>query len=102
EDARRPLQRRRRGMEIRRARLYEAERERGAREAAANRSAQIGTGERSEKSRTYNFPQDRVTDHRVGLTVHDLNRVLAGDLGHFSDALAADERRRQLAAAAGG
>lgn len=89
-------------MKILRARLYEAERERKAREEAAARSAQIGTGERSEKIRTYNYPQDRVTDHRIGLTVHDLNRVLGGDLSEFSDALAADERRRKLAAAAGG
>jgi peptide chain release factor 1 len=89
-------------MKILRARLYEQERERAAREAAAARSAQIGSGERSEKIRTYNYPQDRVTDHRIGLTVHDLNRVLAGDLGEFSDALAAEERRQKLAAAAAG
>ena len=89
-------------MKILRARLYEAERERAAQEAAATRSAQIGTDERSEKIRTYNYPQDRVTDHRIGLTVHDLNRVLGGDLGDFSDALAAEERRLKLAAAAAG
>jgi peptide chain release factor 1 len=102
QDERSQLQNKERAMKILRARLYEAERERAAREAAAARSAQIGSGERSEKIRTYNFPQDRVTDHRVGLTVHGLDRVLAGDLGDFSDALAADERRRKLAAAAGG
>jgi len=102
QDERSQLQNKERAMKILRARLYEQERERLAREEAAARSAQIGTGERSEKIRTYNYPQDRVTDHRIGLTVHDLNRVLAGDLGEFSDALAADERRRKLAAAAGG
>ena len=102
QDERSQLQNKERAMKILRARLYEQERERQAREEAAARSAQIGTGERSEKIRTYNFPQDRVTDHRIGLTVHDLNRVLGGDLGEFSDALAADERRRKLAAAAGG
>ncbi len=102
QDERSQLQNKERAMKILRARLYEAERERAAREAAATRSAQIGTGERSEKIRTYNYPQDRVTDHRIGLTVHDLNRVLGGDLGEFSDALAAEERRRQLAAAAAG
>ncbi len=102
QDERSQLQNKERAMKILRARLYEAERERAAREAAATRSAQIGTGERSEKIRTYNYPQDRVTDHRIGLTVHDLNRVLGGDLGDFSDALAAEERRRQLAAAAAG
>jgi peptide chain release factor 1 len=102
QDERSQLQNKERAMKILRARLYEQERERAAREEAAARLAQIGSGERSEKIRTYNFPQDRVTDHRIGLTVHDLNRVLGGDLSEFSDALAADERRRKLAAAAGG
>jgi peptide chain release factor 1 len=102
QDERSQLQNKERAMKILRARLYEAERERAARETAAARSAQIGTAERSEKIRTYNYPQDRVTDHRIGLTVHDLNRVLAGDLGEFSDALAAEERRLKLAAAAAG
>jgi peptide chain release factor 1 len=102
QDERSQLQNKERAMKILRARLYEQERERAAREAAAARSAQIGSGERSEKIRTYNYPQDRVTDHRIGLTVHDLNRVLAGDLGEFSDALAAEERRQKLAAAAAG
>jgi peptide chain release factor 1 len=102
QDERSQLQNKERAMKILRARLYEAERERKAREEAAARSAQIGSGERSEKIRTYNYAQDRVTDHRIGLTVHDLNRVLGGDLSEFSDALAADERRRKLAAAAGG
>jgi peptide chain release factor 1 len=102
QDERSQLQNKERAMKILRARLYEQERERAAREEAAARLAQIGSGERSEKIRTYNYPQDRVTDHRIGLTVHDLNRVLGGDLSEFSDALAADERRRKLAAAAGG
>ncbi|HEY3763614.1 MAG TPA: peptide chain release factor 1 [Gaiellales bacterium] len=102
QDERSQLQNKERAMKILRARLYEQERERAAREEAAARLAQIGSGERSEKIRTYNYPQDRVTDHRVGLTVHDLNRVLGGDLSEFSDALAAEERRRKLAAAAGG
>jgi peptide chain release factor 1 len=102
QDERSQLQNKERAMKILRARLYEQERERLAREEAATRQAQIGSGERSEKIRTYNYPQDRVTDHRIGLTVHDLNRVLGGDLSEFSDALAAEERRRKLAAAAGG
>jgi peptide chain release factor 1 len=89
-------------MKILRARIYEAERERAAAEAAKQRSSQIGAGERSEKIRTYNFPQNRVTDHRVGLTVHNLEAVLAGDLDQFSEALAAEEKRQKLAAAAGG
>jgi len=89
-----------RAMKILRARLYEAERERAQREASEARLAQIGTGERSEKIRTYNYPQNRVTDHRIGFTVHRLDTVLAGDLREFTDALQAEDRRRKLAAAA--
>ena len=63
-------------------------------ELAAERKAQVGTGERSEKVRTYNFPQDRVTDHRIELTAHNLDGVLGGELDEFTDALSADERRR--------
>jgi peptide chain release factor 2 len=102
QDERSQLQNKDRAMKILRARLYEAERERAAAEAAKARSSQIGGGERSEKIRTYNFPQNRVTDHRVGLTVHNLDAVLAGDLDQFSEALAAEEKRQKLAAAAGG
>ena len=58
----------------------------------------MGTGERSEKIRTYNFPQNRVTDHRIELSVHNLPEVLAGDLDRFIEALLAEERRAQLAA----
>jgi peptide chain release factor 1 len=101
QDERSQLQNKERAMKILRARLYEAERERAHEEASAARLAQIGTGERSEKIRTYNFPQNRVTDHRIGLTSHNLDGVLAGDLGSFTDALAAEDRRRKLAAASG-
>jgi peptide chain release factor 1 len=100
QDERSQLQNKDRAMKILRARLYEAERERAAQETSAARVAQIGTGERSEKIRTYNFPQNRVTDHRIGLTVHNLDAVLAGELAPFTDALAAEERRLKLAAAA--
>ena len=100
QDERSQLQNKERAMKILRARLYEAERQRAMAEASAARLAQIGTGERSEKIRTYNFPQNRVTDHRIGLTVHNLEAILAGDLSEFTDALAAEDRRRQLAAAA--
>jgi peptide chain release factor 1 len=100
QDERSQLQNRERAMKILRARLYEAERERAQREASEARLAQIGTGERSEKIRTYNYPQNRVTDHRIGLTVHRLDTVLAGDLREFTDALQAEDRRRNLAAAA--
>jgi len=95
QDERSQLQNRDKAMRVLRARLYEAERERVQAEQAAVRRAQVGTGERAEKIRTYNFPQDRVTDHRVGLNAR-LEDVLAGDLGEFTEALTADERRRAL------
>jgi peptide chain release factor 1 len=101
QDERSQLQNKERAMKILRARLYEAERQRAAQEAAAARSAQIGTGERSEKIRTYNFPQRRVSDHRVNVTAYNLEEVLAGELEPFTAALAADEKRRRLAEQAG-
>jgi peptide chain release factor 1 len=95
QDERSQLQNREKAMRVLRARLYEAERERQAAEQAAARSAQVGTGARAEKIRTYNFPQSRVTDHRVKVNV-PLEQVLAGSLDDFTDALTADERRRAL------
>jgi peptide chain release factor 1 len=95
QDERSQLQNRDKAMRVLRARLYEAERERQQAEQAAARSAQVGRGERAEKIRTYNFPQDRVTDHRVGINGR-LEDVLAGDLDEFTEALTADERRRAL------
>jgi len=95
QDERSQLQNRDKAMRVLRARLYEAERERRQAEQAAVRRAQVGTGERAEKIRTYNYPQDRVTDHRVGLNAR-LEDVLAGDLETFTEALTADERRRAL------
>jgi peptide chain release factor 1 len=101
QDERSQLQNKERAMKILRARLYEAERERAQQQASQQRLAQIGSGERSEKIRTYNFPQNRVTDHRIGLTVHNLDGVLAGSLQDFTEALAAEDRRRKLADASG-
>jgi peptide chain release factor 1 len=95
QDERSQLQNRDKAMRVLRARLFEAERERRQAEQAAARSAQVGRGERAEKIRTYNFPQDRVTDHRVGINAR-LEDVLAGDLGEFTEALTADDRRRAL------
>jgi peptide chain release factor 1 len=95
QDERSQLQNREKAMRVLRARIYEAERERQAAEQAAARSAQVGTGARAEKIRTYNFPQSRVTDHRVKLNV-PLEHVMAGSLDDFTDALTADERRRAL------
>ena len=86
-------------MRVLRARLYEQELAAQQAELAADRRAQVGTGERSEKIRTYNFQQDRVTDHRVKLTKGDVQRVLAGELDDFSAALEAEEKRLKLEAA---
>ena len=99
QDERSQLQNRERAMKILRARIYEAERERLDAERAATRTSQIGTGARSEKIRTYNFPQSRVTDHRIKFTSHDMDAVLLGALEPFSSALQADWNRQQLEAA---
>jgi peptide chain release factor 1 len=96
QDERSQLQNRERAMRVLRARLYEAERERQQAEIAAQRKAQVGTGERAEKIRTYNFAENRLTDHRVKLTVHRLDQILDGDLTEFTEALQAEERRRAL------
>jgi peptide chain release factor 1 len=99
QDEKSQLQNKQKAMRVLRARLYEAERERQQAELAAARRLQIGTGERAEKIRTYNFPENRVTDHRIKLTAHRLDQVLDGDLGEFTDALQSEERRLALAAA---
>jgi peptide chain release factor 1 len=85
-------------MRVLRARLLEREIAQQRAELSAERRAQVGTGERSEKIRTYNFPQDRVTDHRVKVTKNDLPRVLDGELDDFTAALEAEEKRAKLAA----
>jgi peptide chain release factor 1 len=97
QEERSQLQNREKAMRYLRARLLRlAQEEAAAKEAAARRS-QVGTGERAEKIRTYNFPENRVTDHRVKLTVHQLQDVLAGGIDPFVDALLAAERAEQLA-----
>ena len=96
QDEKSQLQNKTKALRVLRARLYELERERQAAEQAAQRRSQIGSGERAEKIRTYNFPENRVTDHRIKLTVHQLDRILEGELDDFTDALAAEERRRGL------
>jgi peptide chain release factor 1 len=99
QDERSQLQNRLRAMAILRARLYEMEAEKRRSEEEAMRRAQVGTGDRSEKIRTYNFPQNRVTDHRVGTTVHNLEGVLNGDIDDFIDELATREEAARLAEA---
>ena len=89
QDERSQLKNRTKAMRTLRTRIVEAEREKQDAEIAQNRKAQVGTGDRSEKIRTYNFPQNRVTDHRIGLTVHKLDQVLAGDLEEIVQALRA-------------
>jgi peptide chain release factor 1 len=96
QDERSQLQNREKAMRVLRARLFEAERERQQAEQAAARLAQVGTGARAEKIRTYNFPENRVTDHRIKHTVYRLDHVLQGDLDEFTDALTSEERRRAL------
>jgi peptide chain release factor 1 len=102
QDERSQLQNKLRAMAILRSRLYEIEQQRLVEEQGATRRSQVGTGERSEKIRTYNFPQNRVTDHRIGLTSHRLESILEGDLEEFVQALTeADQaaKLKELAAA---
>jgi peptide chain release factor 1 len=100
QDERSQLQNRDKAMRVLRARLFEMQRAKQAAEAAAARKAQVGTGERAGKIRTYNFPENRVTDHRIKLTLHRLEPILQGDLDEFTEAMTAEDRRRALEAAA--
>ena len=96
QDEKSQLQNRQKAMRVLRARLYEVKRQRQEAELAKTRRAQVGSGERAEKIRTYNFPENRVTDHRIKRTAHRLDSVLEGELGEFTDALSNEERRRKL------
>src|ERR687884_294211 len=96
QDEKSQLQNKEKAKRVLRARLYELEREKQQEELDATRRSQIGSGERAEKIRTYNFPENRLTDHRIKLTVHQLDRILQGELDDFTDALAAEDRRRAL------
>jgi len=100
QDEKSQLQNREKAMRVLRARLLEKAVADQQAEISAERRSQVGTGERSEKVRTYNFPQGRVTDHRIKLTSHALDEILGGDLREFTDALAAEDKRRKLEAQA--
>ena len=86
-----------RAMKVLRARLYEHERAQADAERAAERRSQVGTGDRSQQIRTYNFPQGRVTDHRINLTLYKLERVIQGELDELIEALAADDEAARIA-----
>ena len=96
QDEKSQLQNREKAMRVLRARLYEAAVAEQQAELAADRRSQVGTGERAEKIRTYNFPERRVTDHRIKHTAHNLDEVLTGALDDFTTALQSDETRRRL------
>ena len=87
-------------MKVLRARLYDAQRHAADSARAADRKSQVGTGDRSERIRTYNFPQGRVTDHRIGLTLHKIDRVMLGEFDEIVDALTAEDQAARLAAEA--
>jgi peptide chain release factor 1 len=96
QDEKSQIQNRAKAMQVLRARLLKAEQDRQAADLSQQRRSQVGGGGRSEKIRTYNYKENRVTDHRIGLTLHKLDRVLMGDLDDLVDGLLADERSRQL------
>lgn len=96
QDERSQLRNRQKAMAVLKTRLLDAERTRQEGEISAERRGQVGTGERSEKIRTYNFPQDRVTDHRIGITMHNLPKIMEGGLDDLIDAVAASEQAKAL------
>ncbi len=102
QDEKSQLQNKERALRVLRARLLEREMAEQQAKIASERKAQVGSGERSEKVRTYNFPQGRVTDHRIKHTSHNLDGVLAGELTEFTEALSAEEKRQRLETAAVG
>jgi len=100
QDEKSQIKNREKAMRVLRSRLYEVEQERQNAELAAARKSQVGSGDRSEKIRTYNFPQNRLTDHRIGLTLHQLDLIMEGKLQPIVDALVAHYQAEQLRAGA--
>jgi peptide chain release factor 1 len=99
QDGRSQQKNKEKALGILRSRLLEAKQREEAEKYAAQRKSQVGTGERNEKIRTYNFPQNRITDHRIGLTLYNLDRVIEGELGPMIEGLAAEELKNRLEAA---
>ena len=102
QDEKSQIKNKAKAMKVLRSRLYEMELQRQQSEIASDRRGQVGTGGRSEKIRTYNFPQNRITDHRIGFTTHQLPAVLEGDLGELIDAVVTHYQSEKLKAADGG
>jgi peptide chain release factor 1 len=96
QDEKSQIKNREKGMRVLRARLYEMEMEKQQQALAKERKAQVGSGDRSEKIRTYNFPQNRMTDHRIGLTLHQLSDVMDGKLQPVLDALTTHYQAEKL------
>jgi peptide chain release factor 1 len=101
QDEKSQLQNKERALRILRARLFDLKQAKQDEERGAARRTMVGSGDRSQKIRTYNFQQNRVSDHRIGLTSHRIAEVMEGDLDEFTEALASEDRRKQLAAAGG-
>jgi peptide chain release factor 1 len=96
QDERSQIKNRDKAMKVLRARLLDLEIEKKEKERAQERKTQVGTGDRSERIRTYNYPQNRVTDHRIGLTLHRLEQVLEGDLDEIVDTLITHYQAQKL------
>ena len=97
QDQRSQIQNREQAMRVLKSRLYEMEREKQASSYSQNRRLQVGTGDRSERIRTYNFPQGRVTDHRIGLTLYRIDEIINGDLDELIDALTLADQEARMA-----
>jgi len=96
QDEKSQIKNREKAMKVLRSRIYEAERERIEKQRAMERKEQVGSGDRSERIRTYNFPQSRITDHRINFTTHRIDEVMAGELDELINALTAEDQARKL------